>query len=87
MVGGSHLFDALDDDGLQLLVSHESAPPASLLALDVGFQLQKAGALGREQHLAAKFDGRSRVVALHAGQQRGLDAFKFLGAILRTLLQ
>lgn len=49
------------------------------------FQLHKAGTLGREQHLAAEFNGCGRVVALHAGDQRALHTFQLLGAVLENL--
>lgn len=87
-------FDALDDDGLQLLVAGCSGWCATgcvwrrhrLLSLDVLFELQETRALGGIQHLAAKFDGCWRVVALHAGNQGALDALKLFSTVLLARL-
>ena len=53
----------------------------------MAFELGECRAVCREQHLAPELDRHLRRVALHAGQQRGLDALQLLRAVFDLLLQ
>src|SRR3989442_8665196 len=59
----------------------------SFPALDVAFELGKGRALSRIQHLAAELHCHLRRVALHAREQRRLDALQLLAALVVLLLQ
>ena len=83
------LADPLDDDRLELfrVAGHVSCPRCSrLLPLDVPFELGERRPVLRIQHLAAELDRDLRRVALHAGEQRRLDALQLLRALVDLLL-
>src|SRR3954470_11431411 len=65
----------------------ESPAMVLLLALHMALELGEARAVAGVQQLAAEFDRHLRRVALHGGEQRGLDALQFLAGVLDLLLQ
>src|SRR3954471_15499086 len=65
----------------------ESPAIALLLALHVALELEEARPVGRIQHLAAELDRDLRRIALHRGEQGGLDALELLARFLDLLLQ
>ena len=50
------------------------------------FHLVESRALCGKKNFAAEFNGRGGVVALHAGQQGGLDTKQFFGFVFSALL-
>src|SRR5205085_2359051 len=77
------LADALDDDRLELL----GIAGHLLATLDVPFELGEGRAITGIQHLAAELDRHLRRVALHAREQRRLDALQLLRAFVDLLLE
>src|SRR5450755_721387 len=64
----------------------ESPAISSLLALDVTFELAERRPILRIQHLAPELDRDLRRIALHAREQRRLDALQLLRAFVDLLL-
>ena len=60
-------------------------PLPLLLALHVAFKFREGRAITGVEHLAPELDRDLRRIALHAGQQRGLDALQLLAGVLHLL--